>query len=290
MSELFVLPEKIREVPSKVPMYKALLFEDDPEKRFDERLKNCVEIFGLKSQPKDHGDSVVFQEETFELEIFRASDSIWWTHNELAYREKVPPDSELPSEGKAVELAAKYLEQFKIDTRDAKYSHVSHSKVIAIDKKNEKEKEYNTRINVNYSFSLGGVPIEGPGAKLQVAFVEQDELCELYYFWREPKEETKMPVIPPNRALAMFCEDDSFKELTPDNASVQLHSIDFVYYALPALEVQPYYLPAYKIDGTAQTEFHKYDFTNFFIALDLTMEEMKGNGILTDASLYRIIE
>ena len=287
MNKLFILPEKILENPGEITMYKTSL--KDPEISFDMQLKDYIALFKLRSQPKDYGDSVVFQEKTFELEIFRASDSIWWAHNELAYREKVPENSKLPSEKEATELAAKYIEKYRIKSGYAKYSHVSYSKVIVMDKKNKKEEKYNTEINVNYSFNFDGIPIEGPGAKIQVSFVERNKLCELYYFWREPKKDIEMPVIHPENALEMFCKDDSFKQLSSNTASVKIHSIDFVYYALPPLEVQTYYLPAYKINGTAKTEFHEYNFTNYFLALDLTIEKMKKEGILTDTSSFRII-
>ena len=105
MNKLFILPERIPENPGEIPMYKTSL--EDPEISFDKRLKDYIALFKLRSQPKDYGDSVVFQEKTFELENFRASDSIWWAHNKLAYSEKGPKNSKLPSEKKATELAAK---------------------------------------------------------------------------------------------------------------------------------------------------------------------------------------
>lgn len=269
-------------------MYQTSL--GDPERRsLDDQLRDYVELFGLRSSPKDFGDSVVFSERVFELEVFKASDSIWWEHNELAYREEPATRSRLPSEETAIELADELCNKLGMDMTYAEYSHVSYSKLIAMDVRKNKETEYKTEINVNYSFKLNGSPVEGPGAKIQVSFVERNTMCEFYYFWRDPRKDVERPILSPDDALDVFCKDAAFSKLSPGSAAVKIDSIDFVYYALPPLEVQKYYLPTYRIEGTVATKHHVHEFTNYLLALDLTEREMKENGFVTEVSPHRIL-
>ncbi|KAF5420529.1 MAG: hypothetical protein C5S45_04675 [Candidatus Methanocomedens sp.] len=76
MNKLFILPEKIPENPGEITMYKTSL--EDPKISFDKRLKDYIALFKLRSQPKDYGDSVVFQEKTFEFSTSLISTPIFF--------------------------------------------------------------------------------------------------------------------------------------------------------------------------------------------------------------------
>ncbi len=287
MNGLFQLPGRLPEVPKSIRLYQTSA--DDPEKMgFGSRLNAYADAFKLRSRPQDHGDSVVYQERTFELEVFKASDSVWWEHKALAYREIPPEDTKLPSKRRAVELAERYLERYGLSSGYAKFSHVSYTNVIHIDRVNKSRTKYETEVNVNYGFDVDGLPVAGPGAKIQVSFVERGRLCELYRFWREPKVGMDCSIIGPEKALEKLCEDESFRQLSPRNASVKLDSIELVLYSMPPPEVQRYYIPSYRIEGTVTTEYHRHEFTDFVNALDLTEQELKREGIVNDMSFHGV--
>lgn len=288
MAELFTLPDTIPGSLGEAVLYRTAS-GGTRRSNFNKRLNELKEIFKLRIKPKDFGESVVFSEKTFELELFRASDSIWWEHNRLAYRELVPENSKLPEKNVAITQSEKYIQKFNVDAKHSKYSHISYSKLIKFNKKSQKKEKWNTEINVNYLFKLNGFPVEGPGAKMQASFVERKKLCEFYFFWRDPKKDTKLPILNPDKALEIFCKDAAFRQLSASNASVKIHAIEFVYYALPPLEIQNYYLPAYKIDGTVTTQYHEHHFANYLFAIDLSTEEMKEKGLLTENNVSRII-
>ena len=56
--------------------------------------------------------------------------------------------------------------------------------------------------------SLGnGIPVVGPGAKIQVSFCDQDLVSQVHYFWRDVKKEDNIDTILPDTALEKFMKD-----------------------------------------------------------------------------------
>lgn len=289
--KLFAYPRAIPEHIREVPMYKTMKYrthsrrEKDFAKDFDKRIKMYSGLFSIESEPDDLGDIVLFRDEDCTLEIYRASDSIWWTDRKLAYREEIPEDLKLPSEEDAMNIATDYLNEYRFANRYARFDSVSYTEVASSTSENEEPELLRTGITVNYAFQLDGIPVMGPGAKIQVSLVEDGKMCELLHFWREPDKVKEMQLIHPMEALEKVTEDPSFMRLSPDDAVVDLHRIRFGYYAITPTDFQRYLIPVYAVDGTAKTEaLERYDFTRYVVAIDLSAEEIKEAGIIADPS------
>jgi|LGOV01.1.fsa_nt_gb hypothetical protein len=295
--DIFNYPKEIPEYIKELPIYRTAKYrtysrrEDVAQREIDTRIKLYTKLFNIKAEPKDLGEIVVFRDKDYKLEIFRASDSLRWIHNELADRTKIPKGAKLPEEKEAFDIAVKYLRKFKLYNKYAKIKSLTHTEFARSTLvQKEKPKLVKIEAHVFFSFSLDGIPVMGPGAKIKVSLVENDKMSGLLYFWREPIKEKAMQLIHPVDALKKLTNDPSFMRLSPDTAVVNLHRIQFGYYALTPTAFQRYLIPVYAITGTVKTEYlDRYDFTNYVVAVDLTPDEIKKAGIVADPSSCTIL-
>ena len=103
MNELFKLPERLPAPLGKIPMYKATRFaslssrDEKYARDLARRLRTAQSSFGLKGEPATEGARFVVRSEQASLELYAASDSLWWTDHRLAYQERAAerlPDAE----------------------------------------------------------------------------------------------------------------------------------------------------------------------------------------------------
>ncbi len=101
---------------------------------------------------------------------------------------------------------------------------------------------------VTYSFSVNGVPVEGPGAKIRAAFDGQGNLTQFYYTWRPLTPGEEVEILPPAQALAAS-RGRAGNGVQAGRVGAPSDQLDLVYYA-PDPEVQPEaLLPHYRDRG-----------------------------------------
>jgi hypothetical protein len=128
-------------------------------------------------------------------------------------------------------------------------------------------------------FSLDGLEVFGPGAKIQVTFDQPDRACEVLHFWREVEEE---------QTLDLISADDAAKVLrqvvAPEGAAhgarIAFDSPDFGYFALPPRELQPALIPAYRFQGAVHLDDETYRFLRFVPAVRPDPDAIKELGFL----------
>ncbi len=296
-NNLFSYPKVIPEFLESAMMYrtspyKTLSFrEKNVVNDFEKRLKKYAEMFNTKSKFSDMGDTAVAEDEDYTLEVYKASDSVWWTNDRLAYREEFSGREKLTSEKEALELAKKTIEKFKFKDDFLKFQCIKYTEVSVDDVKTKKTTEFKTEIHIYYNFVLNDIPVMGPGAKLKISFADEKQMSQVLYFWRNPEEEEVMQLLHPVVVLNKFVNDPRFMRLSKDSSSVKIHDMKFAYYAMPPFDFQRFLIPVYVVNGSVHTsELKEYEFTNFIVAVDLPAEKIKNLGIVADPASCTIFE
>ena len=297
MSELFTLPEKIPQQRQQIPLYRTTELktlsprESTVARYFDRRLKKYREIFMLTQEPEDNGDILTFKEKKFDFEVYKASDSFWMTNRELAFSETLPRGAELPKEDEAADKAREYLEKHYVDMTYVKFQSVTHTEVVHDGPDKKEIDSQKTAVNVNFSFDMDGIPVVGPGAKIQVSFCDRDLVSQVYYFWRDAKIADEMDSILPDNALEKFMKDPQFIRLDERSSSVKIHEMNLNYFAMPPFEFQRFLIPVYTIKGTVSTKhLERYDFNTHVVAVNITPEKIKRAGILANPSSCQVFD
>lgn len=288
---LFNYPEQIPVYLKEVPMYRATKYktysrrEADVQKDLDLRAERYTKFLSIKATPEDLGEVIVYQYNDQELEIFRPSDSLRFTHKGLSSQAATPKAVKLPDEKKAFDVAANYLDKYELTNENATIKALAYTEFVshAMKKGDVAPQVIKTEAHVIYSFSLDGIPVMGPGAKIKISMVENEKMSGLLYFWRNTTKEKAMKITHPIEALRKLTNSPNFMKLSPETASVDLHSIQFGYYAMPPGEFQRFLIPVYAVKGTVKTEFFdRDDFTRYVVAVDLSPEEIKKLGVVAN--------
>lgn len=294
MSDLFKTPNRLPDAPAKVTMFLATEFaslssrDSAYQNALAKRTSQATKLFELKGEPEDQGERLVIRDGSRTLQIYRATDSLWWANHELAHSEGVRGSVKLPSEADAKKIARRELERTKLDVADAKVSSIAFTEVATAGR-DFKPKVTRTAVDVNYTFSLAELPVFGPGAKIKVSIGDGGQVAQLIYFWRRPKRKGTMPTIPPAEALERFQRDPAFFRLRDTKAQIEIRKIEFGYYAMSPTDFQRFYVPVYAVDATVRTpEFPQYDLRRYVVAVNLTPESAKAMDAVPNPAACRM--
>jgi hypothetical protein len=297
---LFEKPKTMPKAIKKAKMYKTTEFRSFSSRErkfvtaFNGRVSALTKLLKLKERPNDMGDRLAFRESEYAVEVFSTSDSLWMTHNEVAFdvkSDKVPSKikTTLPGKARAKELAAGHIKRLKLDTKHAKLGAITYDEEIKLAPGSRKQEVIRTAINVNYGFRLAGLDVFGPGAKIQVSLGDKGRLNELLCFWRKPAEDKTMDIISAEEALEKLAADPMFMRLSPENAAVKFETPQFGYYAMSPGEFQRYLIPVWSCAGVAKTrELPEHHFRYYVVAITLKNDEVKKLGIVADPSSCQI--
>ena len=274
MADVFKFP-KLELDREKVTFYRTPF-----PKLTDKKVVQMAKVHGMKAKPQDGGSLVLLRDRRATLELFRASDSLRWSM--LANIKSEPHANggppKLPDEAAARKKAVAFLRQRKVPTKGAAVDSITHGMLARATRKEREVKEQPVALHVNYRYELDGLPVLGPGAKIQVTFVDDKTPAEMYRFWRAPKADGEMELLPTRAVFDLLRRDPDFAELG-DDARVEYRNPRLGYYALPPRESQGALIPVYAFDGRLSTRaFERYDFTRYVVAVPYTPEDAKQVG------------
>ena len=115
MNNLFEVTERRPDVPTKVAMFRATPFRSlsSRDERFQKsllkRMRYMADTFAMEGEPADEGERLVYRTGSNSLQIYRASDSVWWINHDLAYRDMAREPLKLLPEEEARDMAQKEL-------------------------------------------------------------------------------------------------------------------------------------------------------------------------------------
>lgn len=295
MNSVFTLLKELPQFQEEIPLYRVTKYATlSPQIRevaqdFNDRVSRYKEVFSLKGEMTDQGSSVVIRDNAKVLEIYRPSDSFWWRDEELANRETVPEQGNLPGEEDASRIAQDYLTRIGVDTRYTKIASVTRTSVASLSGSKLSPRNADTEIHVNFSFAIDDYPIMGPGAKIRVSMVEDGRISSVVYFWREPqKKEPSIAAINPEQALTWLTRESRFNQLTPDQFQLTVEAMRFGYYAVPPFRFQRFLIPVYEVRGVEESRLlGKRDVTIYTPAIDLSSARIKRMSFVDQLDITR---
>jgi hypothetical protein len=277
MPDLFQFPKM------DVDRERVTLYRTPFPKLTDAKIEQLAELHGVKGKPQDAGSRILFRDRRATLELFRASDSIRWStvgngKGEIGGNGNGRAPA-LPDDEAARKSAAAFLRERKVPTRDAAVDSITHAMFARASRKARTVEEQPIAVHVNYRYELDGLPVLGPGAKIQVTYARGNRPAEMYKFWRAPKADGEVELLSPKAVFELLRQDPDFAELREGAANVSYRNPRLGYYALPPRESQGALIPVYAFDGTVSTKaFERYDFTRYVVAVRYTPEEAKQVG------------
>jgi len=155
-----------------------------PKALSDTKIAQLAQLHGLKAKPQDAGSIILVRDRRATLELFLASDSIRWSTlaNGKAESRGNGGPPKLTDEATARKAAAAFLRERKVPTKGAAVDSITHAMLSRATPKSRKVEEQPVAVHVNYRFELEGLPVLGPGAKIQVTFVDAKAPAEMYRF------------------------------------------------------------------------------------------------------------
>lgn len=168
------------------------IFRTPLPERDEECVLRLAEGFGLGGPVEGDAAIVAVEDRASRLEVYTASRSLRWKLLGDATSEPVEPAG-LPDERDAIRLADAFLQEHGLAHELARVRGVSDTVVTRIDEGGQQAAYPITR-HVDYGFSLDGLEVFGPGAKIQVTYDQPDRVSEVLRFWREVEEERWRPV------------------------------------------------------------------------------------------------
>jgi len=283
---LIVMPTKIPQHIPEIPIYRTFKYAtcSYDEKEFQEYLKEkeirYSKLFQLKGYRTDHGDRILFEDDKYELEIYRPSDSFVLCDKKNRYRIEVPSESKLPTEKEASDIAVKKIKSLGLDTTNAKFKSVDYS--MNYNEIGGKTETIKTEAHANFIFFLDKFRVFGPGAKIKISFIEDNRISGILNFWRLPSAERhRIKTIAPEEALNRLAKYGGFNNLAPDKAQVILDKIELGYYSLPPMDFQRFMIPVYAIRGEVKSRvIHPYEFVRYVVASDMPFENIKEMSVV----------
>lgn len=285
MTDIFTFPTAVNDRA-------AVTAQLTPRPAWDEpRVAATLASFGMTDgRRKDRGGPrLVITDDRAELEIFRTSDSVRWGAIDTANEEPAGPPA-LPDRQQAIEQAAAVLEERGLAQPEASVVSVTESVHSRIGPGNEVLARYPVATHVNHTFHLDGLPVFGPGAKLQVTLGDRSSLVQLYAFWRSPGPGPAFDTIGYERAVDLVRTHPSFATMVAGGrARVSFDQVQLGYYAFPAREVQGMLVPVYRFDGRIAISgvpephiFFRYVTAVAFRPADVKSNRMSSRGFLPD--------
>jgi hypothetical protein len=294
MNNLFQELKRLPEAPQKMPVFRANGFESlssrdrGYQENFSKRIRAATSAFGMKGDESQEGERVVLRNSGQSLEMYRASDSLWWTDHDLLDHDQLSSRLKLPSDSEARKLAGAELRRVKLPVTEASVWKVTPIECAVASAKG-RPKSSVTAVDVNYRFSLADFPVFGPGAKIKVTLVEKGQIGQVIYFWRRAKRDGVVVILTPQEALERFQHDPSFYRIQKTEAVVEIHSMQLGYYAASPGDFQRFYIPVYAIDATVRTrELPSYRFRRYVVAVNKPTEQTKRDDVVVNPNSCRM--
>ncbi len=248
-----------------------------PEREF-QQVMEWAGRFEVQGEPVDHGASMVVRDERGDLEIFHATDSLWWADVPAMSEEPTGP-VDLPEEAEALDIAESFLRDRQLYDDRCRVHSITYSEFAEVESEEQEPEAFKIAMRVNYQFFLDGLPVVGPGAKMGVTIGADRRVIEVFKLWREPVQENVLEVIDLEAAKRLIVRDPAFSQLKEGESSVRFQHVGLGYYALPCMEQQGFLAPVYIFEGVADTPVQQEEpIVRHVLAVHTSLDEIKEMG------------
>jgi hypothetical protein len=268
--------------PERVDVYRTArrgLSSDDQRQELQRRWEHWRGVFAVDGEPDNLGDRLVVLSASTSLEVYLASDSVWWTDRSRAYRE-TPEDDGVPEDLEAVRLAETYIAETFQPALDL--STVSVGEQVAATSQGPRDAPRSDRLGVAVTLrpTLSDRPIFGPGAKVRVLFTDSSRPADVAYFSRQVEHEGEVEAVHPYQALERLIGDRRFAEALAAGLEFHVRRFEFGYYSAPPDMFQQFLVPVYLAEGDLERSQLDADVFRLYVpAVDIDARSMKALGV-----------
>ena len=246
MAVTITLPEL--DLPGEYPVLHAV------PARWDEDSRAVLAArLGVEARFEDRGLWHVARTDRMSLEIYAATDSfrldIVDRTNELDSATERGLD-----QADAVRRAEEFLAPFRPGAAESRVVSVVEAEVLVSREPRSEPRRYVTGTQVNLGFTVEGVPLLGPGAKMQVTVGAEGEIQAAYRMWRKVATVDRVRGFAPEELADRLGRSRMFAQLTDETARVEITTARAGLLCLPPTERQTLLPPAIEIRGTVGTE------------------------------------
>ena len=239
------------------------------------RWERWREVFPVDGEPADLGDRLAFLGQSAALEVYLASESVWWTDRVKAYREE-PGEGGVPGDDQAVRLARRFIEttfEPALDLRDVAVGEQVASVSTSPDAEPQSQR---VAVTVTLRPVLSDRPVFGPGAKVRVSFADGAEPSDVAYFSRPVEPDGEAEPLHPYQALERLRDDRRFADVLAAGLELHVRRFQLGYYAAPPNMFQRYLIPVYRTEGVVEgSELDADVFRLYLPAVDMDARSMK---------------
>ncbi len=263
-------PGKIEGYVEQVPMFLTPVREPDVK-----RMQVLSKVFRMSGDVVDQGSFFAMRSADSILHQFHASDSIRW----LSEMHKSGRDTEVLKVTDKKELRAiadKFLAETELSDKRASFSSIIFGQTEILPAGSKVPKAVNTCAYANYIYSLAGLPVLGPGAKIQVLIGPEGKPIGCYRFWREVKDgKQTRATLSTSAVQEIFQNYPGFAQLK-EGSKVVVERARLGYMTLPPRAVQGALIPVVEFQGLVSTPaIEKTKFIHSVIAINYKDEELK---------------
>lgn len=215
-------------------------------------VARALRVLGHTGEPTRVGDRLVWRDDHGELEVFDTAGAMRWARR-AKEEDAFEAGTVQPALAQAeiLKRADAFLEEMHLRDGRARVGSVTRTTATALDE-DDTSTLRTVEWHVSYTFLVDGIPVVGPGAKMQTTLSPEGEVTGFYRFWRGAKHESKKKTLRRRQAYTKLRDHRTFGPLQPD-ASVKIDRVFTAYYAAPIREIQHYLVPIYACEGTTTT-------------------------------------
>jgi len=260
-----------RSVPDEITLYTTAPPDWQPD-----AVSDLARQFDVTGEVVDRGLWFVLSNGRSALEVYQASHSYRFSRLDIDAEARDGDTQEVERE-RALAIAERMVQTMAPDESRWDVNSVTNQEVLIAERDAKEPRLSVTGLQVNYTFSLGDLPLLGPGAKMQVAVGPTGDVTGAYRFWREPNATETASTIPQDVALERFSRSNLFADLSDETARAEVTEVRLGYFSMPPTEIQAALVPAYEVRGVLATEMHPhYEFVSYVAALEMDEASLKG--------------
>ena len=260
------------DVPAEVPVLQVR----PPEWTLDAATE-LAKGMDIAASAADAGLWMLARDDRAALEVYRASSSFRYSRLDLD-GEGRDGMAGVPDRGEALHVGQEWISQYQPEGVRAELHSVTEREVLISQHPKDEVREVTVGLDVNFRFSVEGLPLFGSGAKAQVSVHSSGEVAGAYRFWRKVRAVDVAPTVPVEQMRERFASSSLFVDLTDDVARARVDSARFGWLTLPPSEPMGILVAALELRGTVYTEDHTYNFVSFVGATDSDDEAGKRAG------------
>ena len=274
MPATFEFPKAIEGYAEQVPMFLIPVRQPDTK-----QAQVLARVFKVDGEVVDDGAMYSVRGKDSILHQFHASDSMRWV-SRMHERDSCTKALKITDPKELQAIADKFLDAQKLSDKRATFSKLVFGQSQTSGDGPEKSRSINTCAYVNYTYSLGSLPLFGPGAKIQVTIGYDGRVTGCYRFWREVKDgRLAKKALPVASVQKVFKECPNFAELQT-GAKVVVEKARQGYLTLPPDDFQGALIPVIELRGFVATRaIERAGFIRYLVAVDYTDEELKRYSV-----------